>query len=47
MGEISKVTKEIHTANLGQSWDSSFNFDLLTPQERLEYSHVHIANVRD
>lgn len=40
MGEISKVTDKIRIANQGQS----FNFDLLTPQERLEYSH-HIANV--
>lgn len=42
MGEISKVTDKIRIANRGQS----FNFDLLTPQERLEYTH-HITNVND
>lgn len=48
MGEISKVTNKIHITNHGQSWVSSFNFDLLTSQERLNYCHFHIiANVYD
>lgn len=48
MGEISKDTNQIHIANQGQSWVSSFNFDLLTPQERLKYGHFHIiTNVHD
>lgn len=42
MGGISKVTDKIRIANQGQS----FNFDLLTPQERLKYTH-HITNVND
>lgn len=45
MDEINKMIDKILLVNQGQSWMFSFNFDLLTPEERLEYSHFCIANM--